>query len=93
VILMCRLPDTVCFWAAEWPCTSALGDSTRRYSAGSAKRSPLSKLIVNIEREASTRNSVGQPVGTSVIYFRARSASESSRASLGSMIGIPLRIG
>ena len=33
-IFTCSLPVTICFWSGPWPCTSALGDSTRRYSAG-----------------------------------------------------------
>ena len=34
--------------AAAWPCTSALGDSTRRYSAASTKRAPDSKATVKL---------------------------------------------
>ena len=39
--------------------TSALGLSTRRYSASSAKASPLSKLTVSALRSFESRNSVG----------------------------------
>jgi hypothetical protein len=53
------LPGTSLRSAAEWPCTSAEGDSTRSISAGSSQRSPLSKLTVRRFLSAETRNSVG----------------------------------
>src|SRR5579875_4144385 len=43
-----------------WLRTSALGDSTRRYSARSAKRSPLSKAMVRRSRSGLRRISLGQ---------------------------------
>jgi hypothetical protein len=69
------------------------GNSTRRYSARSANDRPSSKLIDSEAREESTRNSIGQGVGIRCVHFRARSASLNSRASPGSMIGMPLRMG
>src|SRR5579863_3409682 len=43
-----------------WLRTSALGDSTRRYSALSLKRSPLSKETVSRSRSGLRRTSLGQ---------------------------------
>src|ERR1051325_3376440 len=45
---------------APWPRTSALGDSTRRYSALSSKRSPLSKATVRTSCAGLRRISLGQ---------------------------------
>src|SRR3954466_11209891 len=45
---------------APWPRTSALGDSTRRYSALSSKRSPLSKAMVRVSCAGLRRISLGQ---------------------------------
>src|SRR3954469_10427742 len=42
-----------------WPRTSALGDSTRRYSARSSKRAPSSKPTVKTSRSGLRRSSVG----------------------------------
>src|SRR3990172_2929067 len=53
------LPPTVTRCASLWPCTSALGDSTRRSSAGSAKLRPSSKITVRTRLSLSTLSSVG----------------------------------
>src|SRR6478736_3594762 len=45
---------------APWPRTSALGDSTRRYSALSSKRAPPSKATVSVSCAGLRRSSVGQ---------------------------------
>src|SRR4051812_3246267 len=55
-----RLPGTVLRSSAEWPCTSALGLFTRRYSAGRSNVSPPSKLTVSVLRSLCRRNSLGQ---------------------------------
>src|SRR5215475_6908801 len=54
------LPATVLRSAGEWPCTSALGLRTRRYSAARSKLSPLSKTTVSVLRSLCSRNSAGQ---------------------------------
>jgi hypothetical protein len=46
--------------AGEWPCTSALGLRTRRYSAGSSKLWPLSNDTTKVPRSFCRRSSVGQ---------------------------------
>src|SRR5215813_3059091 len=43
-----------------WPRTSALGDSTRRYSARSSNREPSSKATVSRSRPGLRRISLGQ---------------------------------
>src|SRR3954471_11516543 len=60
VISTLRLPNTVLRSAGEWPRASAEGVSTRRYSAGSSKRAPLSKAIVSRRLSDDSRISVGQ---------------------------------
>src|SRR5262245_27746894 len=45
---------------APWPRTSALGDSTLRYSAASSKRLPSSKAMVSVSRAGLRRISLGQ---------------------------------
>src|ERR1700753_2842917 len=55
-----RLPGTVLRSSGECPCTSALGLFTRRYSAGSSKRSPLSKLTASVAPPRRSLSSVGQ---------------------------------
>src|SRR5688572_29407897 len=55
-----RLPATVLRSSGEWPCTSALGLRTRKYSAASSKLSPPSKATVSRLRSLLSRNSVGQ---------------------------------
>src|SRR3974390_1314723 len=55
-----RLPATVLRSSGAWPCTSALGLRTRRYSAERSKLSPLSKLTVRVLRSLRSRSSVGQ---------------------------------
>src|SRR5215475_13708377 len=59
-----RLPGTVFRSSAEWPCTSALGLFTRKYSAGKSKRSPPSNVTVKVFRSLCRRNSVGQACGS-----------------------------
>src|SRR3569833_124734 len=53
------LPVTMVLGPAPWPRTSALGDSTRRYSAASSKRAPLSKATVSLSCAGLRRSSVG----------------------------------
>src|SRR5262245_27962479 len=53
------LPATVTRCSALWPCTSALGDRTRKNSAGSAKLLSSSKVTVRTRRSLSSRSSVG----------------------------------
>src|ERR1700676_2079738 len=53
-------PWTSCFWAGLWPCTSAEGLSTRRYSAGRRNRSPSSKSISSAFSAVFSRISTGQ---------------------------------
>ncbi len=80
----CRRPATIRRWPGPCPCTSALGLSTRRYSAGRQKRAPSSKST------SSRFSASAQP------DFRsgdARLRLSSGRASSGSMIGMPSRIG
>src|SRR5512146_140370 len=55
-----RLPGTVLRSSGEWPCTSALGLFTRRYSAGRSKRSPPSNDTVRVFLSLASRSSVGQ---------------------------------
>src|SRR5262245_41407897 len=56
------LPATVLRSLGEWPCTSALGLLTRKYSALSSNVSPLSNAIVSALPSLRSRNSVGQGV-------------------------------
>src|SRR3954463_8378746 len=44
---------------APWPRTSALGDSTRKYSAPSSKRSPLSNATLSVSRAGLSLISLG----------------------------------
>src|SRR5882724_10452045 len=53
------LPATVLRSSGEWPCTSALGLLTRKYSALRSNVSPLSKATVSALRSLCNRNSVG----------------------------------
>src|SRR5437016_14308440 len=53
------LPAIVLRWSGEWPCTSALGLLTRKYSALRSNVSPLSKATVSALRSLCNRNSVG----------------------------------
>src|SRR5262245_46381577 len=53
------LPATVLRSSGEWPCTSALGLVTRKYSALSSKLSPLSNTMVSALRSLCSRSSVG----------------------------------
>src|SRR5262245_8943894 len=54
------LPATVLRSSGEWPCTSALGLRTRRYSAARSKLSPLSNTTVSAFLSLRSRSSVGQ---------------------------------
>src|SRR5262245_37363355 len=54
------LPATVLRSSGEWPCTSALGLRTRRYSAARSKVSPLSNTTVSAFLSLRSRSSVGQ---------------------------------
>src|SRR3954451_14133263 len=54
---------------APWPRTSALGDSTRRYSAASSNRSPLSKATVRTLWSGFRRNSVGQGASWAIAFL------------------------
>src|SRR5262245_18544804 len=56
------LPATVLRSAGEWPCTSALGLLTRRYSALRSNVSPLSKAMVSALPSLCNRSSVGHGV-------------------------------
>src|SRR6185437_9049000 len=67
-IFTCLLPPRVTLWSPPWPCTSALGDSTRRYSAGSEKLSPLSNATCSVVLAASRRSSVGQAVISAIAF-------------------------
>src|SRR5208282_436192 len=60
MIPTCRRPATVCFWLGPWPCTSADGLSTRRYSAGKPNCVPSSKSISRIFSAVFKRISTGQ---------------------------------
>src|ERR1700719_4621286 len=62
-----RLPGTVLRSLGVWPCTSALGLRTRRYSALRSKLSPLSNAIVSVLRSLCSRSSVGHGCAVSVI--------------------------
>ncbi len=53
-------PGVKFFWPGPWPCTSADGLSTRRYSAGRRKRRPSSKLISSSFSACLRRSSIGQ---------------------------------
>src|SRR5690348_1358471 len=44
---------------APWPRTSALGDSTRKYSAPRSKRSPLSNATLSVSRAGLSWISLG----------------------------------
>src|ERR1700686_1399918 len=66
-----RLPGTVLRSLGAWPCTSALGLRTRRYSALRSKRSPLSNAIVSVLRSLCSRSSVGHGCEVSVIVGRS----------------------
>ncbi len=79
-----------------WPWTSALGDSTRRYSAARTKLSPLSYSTVSVGLPASSTPQLGRPrtrASRLIAHFASRSASVSWRASPASMIGTPARMG
>src|SRR5487761_2781821 len=54
------LPPTSTRWPGPWPCTSALGECVRRYSAGSSKRSPLSKATSSVRATRRRTISVGR---------------------------------
>src|ERR1700736_4370237 len=53
-------PATIVFSPAPWPCTSADGLSTRRYSAGRLNVLPSSKLISSRFSARFSRSSTGQ---------------------------------
>src|SRR5215472_8497150 len=55
-------PCTSCFCPGPWPCTSADGLSTRRYSAGRRKRLPSSKATSSSFSAFFRRSSTGQRV-------------------------------
>src|SRR4051794_3332161 len=55
-----RLPGTVLRSDGLWPCTSADGLSTRRYSAASANAVPSSKATCSVRPSFDRRISVGQ---------------------------------
>src|SRR5262245_59049674 len=54
------LPATVTRCSGLWPCTSALGESTRSSSAGIVKLFPSSKVTVRTRLSLSSLSSVGQ---------------------------------
>src|SRR5262249_29600724 len=56
-------PGTSVFCPGPWPCTSAEGLSTRRYSAGRRNRRPLSKPISSTFSACLRRSSIGQGAG------------------------------
>src|SRR3974390_3077904 len=58
-IMTSFLPGTVLRSSGAWPCTSALGLFTRRYSADKSKVSPTSKLTVRTLLSLRNRSSVG----------------------------------
>src|ERR1044072_8024690 len=60
-------PGTVLRSSGEWPCTSALGLFTRRYSAGNAKRSPPSNATLSVFLSLERRSSEGH--GLSLTTF------------------------
>src|SRR6516225_10723717 len=62
-----RLPATVLRSSGAWPCTSALGLFTRRYSAGRSKCSPLAKPTVRVRLSLCSRSSVGHGDDASVM--------------------------
>src|SRR5262245_62057978 len=61
------LPVTVISWPGAWPFTSALGLSTRRYSAERRKRDPSSKVISRMRPPGLRRISCGQGSADSVV--------------------------
>src|SRR6516225_2872288 len=65
------LPATVLRSFGEWPCTSALGLCTRRYSALKSNVSPLSNATVMALRSLCSRNSVGQGLEASPSIFHS----------------------
>src|SRR6516225_2738489 len=84
------LPATILRSAGEWPCTSALGLFTRKYSALRSNVSPLSKVTVMVLRSLCNRSSVGQgPDPSSSIRHRCGPPSAASSASPG-MVTRPL---
>ena len=52
------IPATMVFWSAPWPCTSAEGLSTRRYSVGNANCAPSSNDTCSVFVARSSRSSV-----------------------------------
>src|SRR5690349_6147617 len=57
-----------------WPRTSALGDSTRRYSARSSNRLPSSNATVSTSRAGLRRISLGQGLPEGIAFFIAEPA-------------------
>src|ERR1043166_2545005 len=57
---------------APWPRTSALGDSTRRYSAPRSKRSPLSNATLSVSRAGLSLISLGQILSEGISLFIAQ---------------------
>src|SRR5580700_7023393 len=69
-----RLLGTVLRSSGEWPCTSALGLFTRRYSAVRSKLAPSPKVTVSVLRSLCRRISVGQACVSLVVMARSYSA-------------------
>src|SRR6266508_6321800 len=76
------LPPTVLRSSGEWPCTSALGLRTRRYSASRSKRSPLSNTTVIALRSLRSRSSVGQGFDAAALISISLAETSSSSRSL-----------
>src|SRR5688572_26957520 len=62
-----RLPNTSCSCPGPWPFTSALGLSTRRYSASRSNDSPVSKRMLRMRPCCFDKSSRGQ--GSAIFEF------------------------
>src|SRR5215472_9259427 len=71
-------PCTSVFCPEPWPCTSADGLSTRRYSAGSEKRLSSSNAISSRFSARFSRSSIGQCT-VPLMLIRSRRAEPSGR--------------
>src|SRR5260370_40456228 len=88
-----RLPATVLRSSGEWPCTSALGLLTRRYSASSSKLSPLSKATMSALRSLRSRSSVGQGFTAASLISISPAEMSSSFTHLQAPSRYPLKVG
>src|SRR5271155_3114910 len=62
-------PGTIVFWSGEWPCTSAEGLSTRKYSAGRLNFLPSSNSMSSRFSARIRRSWTGQGAAFAICEF------------------------